>query len=53
MLGLAVDWVRELLYLTNANSRSVNVAALDGSSQRLLVGGLDRPTGVAVEPLLG
>ncbi|XP_062306137.1 low-density lipoprotein receptor-like [Osmerus eperlanus] len=53
VLGLAVDWVRELLYLTNANSHSVNVAALDGSSQRLLIGGLDRPTGVAVEPLLG
>lgn len=53
VLGLAVDWIHHLLYWTDAETDSVNVAPLDGSAQRLLVGGLDKPTGVAVEPLLG
>lgn len=53
ILGLAVDWIHHLLYWTNTNTHSVSVASLDGSQQRLLVGGLSRPTGVAVEPLVG
>ncbi|XP_012694849.1 low-density lipoprotein receptor-like [Clupea harengus] len=53
ILGLAVDWIHHLLYWTNTNTHSVNVASLDGSQRRLLVGGLSKPTGVAVEPLEG
>ncbi|XP_029562547.1 very low-density lipoprotein receptor isoform X1 [Salmo trutta] len=53
VLGLAVDWIHELLYWTNADTHSIDVARLDVSAQRLLIGGLAMPTGVAVEPLLG
>ncbi|XP_048108831.1 low-density lipoprotein receptor-related protein 8-like isoform X1 [Alosa alosa] len=53
ILGLAVDWIHHLLYWTNTNTHSVNVATLDGSQRRLLVEGLSKPTGVAVEPLEG
>ncbi|XP_063057142.1 very low-density lipoprotein receptor-like [Engraulis encrasicolus] len=53
ILGLAVDWLHHLLYWTNANSHSLNVASLDGAQKRVLVGGLSKPTGVAVEPLEG
>ncbi|KAJ7993196.1 hypothetical protein DPEC_G00269930 [Dallia pectoralis] len=53
VLGLAVDWIYKLLYWTNSDTHSVNVARLDGSAERILIGGLDKPTGVAVEPLLG
>uniref|UniRef100_A0A673Y202 Very low-density lipoprotein receptor-like n=1 Tax=Salmo trutta TaxID=8032 RepID=A0A673Y202_SALTR len=53
VLGLAVDWIHEHLYWTNAGTHSIDVARLDGSVQRLLIGGLAMPTGVAVEPLLG
>ncbi|KAM4629850.1 low-density lipoprotein receptor-like [Polymixia lowei] len=51
--GLAVDWIHQLLYWTEVETGSVNVGLLDGSAQRLLIGGLDKPTAVAVEPLLG
>ncbi|XP_023827149.1 uncharacterized protein [Salvelinus sp. IW2-2015] len=53
VLGLAVDWIHEHLYWTNAGTHSIDVARLGGSVQRLLIEGLAMPTGVAVEPLLG
>ncbi|XP_041746859.1 low-density lipoprotein receptor-related protein 8-like [Coregonus clupeaformis] len=53
VLGLAVDWIHEHLYWTSAGTHSIDVARLDVSAQRLLMGGLAMPTGVAVEPLLG
>ncbi|MBN3302995.1 VLDLR protein, partial [Amia calva] len=52
-VGLAVDWVHGLLYWTDARTRSVNVALLDGAKRHLLIGGLSQPMGVAVQPLLG
>ncbi|KAM6962531.1 low-density lipoprotein receptor-like [Aplochiton taeniatus] len=53
VFGLAVDWIHQLLYWTNAKTHSVNVAPLDGSAQRLLIGGVDKPTGVALDPSIG
>ncbi|KAJ8277416.1 hypothetical protein GJAV_G00074930 [Gymnothorax javanicus] len=52
-VGLAVDWIHGLLYWTDARTRSVSVAPLNGSKQRVLIGKLSKPTGVAVEPLRG
>lgn len=49
--GLALDWIHQLLYWTSAESASLNVGLLDGSAQRPLITGLDRPSAVAVEPL--
>lgn len=51
--GLAVDWIHQLLYWTSMESRSVNVGLLDGSAQRPLITGLDKPSAVAVDPLRG
>uniref|UniRef100_UPI003AAC17C3 low-density lipoprotein receptor-like n=1 Tax=Centroberyx gerrardi TaxID=166262 RepID=UPI003AAC17C3 len=51
--GLAVDWIHQLLFWTDMKNSSVNVALLGGSAQRPLIRGLDKPTAVAVEPLLG
>ncbi|XP_076583327.1 low-density lipoprotein receptor-related protein 8-like [Chaetodon auriga] len=51
--GLAVDWIHQLLYWTSVESGSVNVGLLDGSAQRPLITGLDRPSAVAVDPLQG
>lgn len=51
--SLAVDWIHQLLYWTGTESGSVNVGLLDGSAQRLLLAGLDRPCAVAVDPLQG
>ncbi|KAK9519470.1 hypothetical protein VZT92_022198 [Zoarces viviparus] len=51
--GLAVDWIHQLLYWTSVESGSVNVGLLDGSAQRLLITGLDKPSAVAVDPLQG
>lgn len=49
--GLAVDWIHHLLYWTSMGSGSVHVGLLDGSAQRALLTGLQRPSAVAVDPL--
>lgn len=49
--GLAVDWIHHLLYWTSMGSGSVHVGLLDGSAQRALVPGLQKPSAVAVDPL--
>ncbi|KAM9358381.1 low-density lipoprotein receptor-related protein 8-like [Symphorus nematophorus] len=51
--GLAVDWIHQLLYWTSVETGSVNVGLLDGSTQRPLITGLDKPSAVAVDPLQG
>lgn len=51
--AMAVDWIHQLLYWTSMESSSVNVGQLDGSAQRPLITGLDRPSAVAVDPLRG
>ncbi|KAG7230673.1 hypothetical protein INR49_025390 [Caranx melampygus] len=51
--GLAVDWIHHLLYWTSTESGSVNIGLLDGSTQRQLITGLDKPSAVAVDPLQG
>lgn len=49
--GLAVDWIHHLLYWTSMGSGSVHVGLLDGSAQRALLTGLQKPSAVAVDPL--
>ncbi|KAM3619928.1 uncharacterized protein V6R79_015960 [Siganus canaliculatus] len=51
--GLALDWIHQLLYWTSMENGSVNVGVLDGSAQRALITGLDKPSAVAVDPLQG
>ncbi|XP_034387287.1 low-density lipoprotein receptor 2-like [Cyclopterus lumpus] len=51
--GLAVDWIHQLLYWTSMESGSVNVGLLDGSAQRRLITGLEKPSAVALDPLQG
>ncbi|XP_026201282.1 very low-density lipoprotein receptor-like isoform X2 [Anabas testudineus] len=51
--GLAVDWIHQLLYWTDMKSGSVNVGLLHGLVHRRLITGLDKPSGVAVDPLQG
>ncbi|XP_051232632.1 low-density lipoprotein receptor-related protein 8 [Dicentrarchus labrax] len=51
--GLAVDWIHQLLYWSSMENGSVNVGLLDGSAQRRLITGLDKPSAVAVDPLQG
>ncbi|XP_068175516.1 low-density lipoprotein receptor-like isoform X2 [Antennarius striatus] len=51
--GLALDWIHHLLYWTSVETGSVHVGLLDGSAQRQLITGLDKPSAVAVDPLQG
>ncbi|KAK2835367.1 hypothetical protein Q5P01_015851 [Channa striata] len=51
--GLAVDWIHQLLFWTSMESASVGVGLLDGSAQRQLITGLDKPSAVAVDPVQG
>ncbi|XP_030229100.1 low-density lipoprotein receptor-related protein 8 [Gadus morhua] len=51
--ALAVDWIHRQLYWSDQQNGSVTVGALDGPEPRPLIGGLQRPTALAVEPFLG
>jgi len=51
--GLAVDWTHRRLYWSDQQKGSVNTGHLDGSEPQLLIGGLEEPTAIAVEPFLG
>ncbi|XP_076841668.1 low-density lipoprotein receptor [Brachyhypopomus gauderio] len=53
ILGLALDWIHELLYWTSNSTGGLHVTALNGSEHRVLVSALAQPTAVAVHPLLG
>ncbi|KAL7829096.1 hypothetical protein SRHO_G00327300 [Serrasalmus rhombeus] len=53
IVGLAVDWVHELLYWTSNHTRALHVSSLNGSEQHgALITGLTQPAAVAVQPLL-
>lgn len=51
--GLALDWIHGLLYWSSAEAGSLHVSLLDGSVQRPLLTGLDKPCAVAVDPTQG
>ena len=52
--GLAVDWLADNLYWTDAGRNVLEVARLDGSSRKVIIGtGLDDPRAVAVFPQKG
>ncbi|XP_077441221.1 low-density lipoprotein receptor-like isoform X1 [Vanacampus margaritifer] len=51
--GLTLDWIHHLLYWTTLESDSIHVSWLDGSQQRRLITGLDKPCALTVDPLQG
>ncbi|MCI4380474.1 hypothetical protein PGIGA_G00240380 [Pangasianodon gigas] len=53
IVGLAVDWINEVLYWTSIGTGAVHAAALNGTQHAPLISGLSSPTAVAVQPLVG
>ncbi|XP_060788621.1 low-density lipoprotein receptor-like isoform X2 [Neoarius graeffei] len=53
VVGLAVDWINEVLYWSSNTTRAVHAAALNGTEHAPLILGLSSPTAVAVQPLAG
>ncbi|MCJ8750353.1 hypothetical protein PDJAM_G00263160 [Pangasius djambal] len=53
IVGLAVDWVNEVLYWASTSTGAVHAAALNGTRHTPLISGLSSPTAVAVQPLAG
>ncbi|KAG1706633.1 Low-density lipoprotein receptor-related protein 4 [Nymphon striatum] len=52
--GLAVDWIANNIYLTDAGRNVIEVCRLDGSSRKILVDlNLDEPRAIAVHPIKG
>lgn len=52
--GLAVDWIAENIYWTDAGRKVLEVARLDGSSRKIIIrDGLDEPRAVAMFPTEG
>ena len=53
-VGLAVDWINDKLYWTDAKFDRIEVLDLNSSKRSVLVStGLDRPRGIAVHPTRG
>ncbi|XP_028822310.1 low-density lipoprotein receptor-related protein 8-like isoform X2 [Denticeps clupeoides] len=49
--GLALDWVHNNLYWTDAGDRSISVATADGSKRKVLIDSdLSEPRAIAVDP---
>ncbi len=49
--GLAIDWVSDRIYWTDAETRRVEMASLDGSVQKTIAEtNLDKPHAIAVDP---
>ena len=52
--GLAVDWIADNIYWTDAGRKVLEVARLDGSSRKIIIrDGLDEPRALAIFPRKG
>lgn len=52
--GLAIDWIYDHIYWTDASKNTIEVANLDGSMKKTVITeGLDEPRSIAVNPLDG
>lgn len=52
--GLAVDWVAENLYWTDAGTDRIEVSRLDGKNRKVLISrGLQEPRAISVDPIKG
>jgi hypothetical protein len=52
--GLAVDWIADNIYWTDAGRQVLEVARLDGSSRKVIIqDGLDEPRALAIFPRKG
>jgi len=52
--GLAIDWIADNIYWTDAGRKVIEVARLDGSSRKIIIqDGLDEPRAVAMFPRKG
>lgn len=51
--GIAVDWLSNNLYWTDEVHSHVMVSRYDGSDAAVLVSGVYRPRGIAVDPVAG
>ena len=51
-MGLAVDWVNEKLYWTDAKTDKIEMSNLDGSMRKTIVeDNMDVPHAIAVDPI--
>jgi DNA-binding beta-propeller fold protein YncE len=53
--GLAIDWINDLLYLTDTGHDHIQVSRLDGTHRRTIVkdDSLDEPRAIIVDPIRG
>ncbi|TUD19545.1 Low-density lipoprotein receptor-related protein 8 [Bagarius yarrelli] len=50
VVGLAVDWIHQVLYWISNETGSVQAAALSGTEHTAVLSGLSSPTAIAVQP---
>lgn len=52
--GLAVDWIHDKLFWTDAGTRRIEVSNLDGSNRKVVIWeGLQKPRAIVAYPAKG
>ena len=52
--GLAIDWISRNLYFTDSETRTIEVASLNGQYRKTLIKShINNPRGIAVDPIDG
>ena len=52
--GLAIDWISRNMYFTDSETRTIEVASLNGQYRKTLIQShISNPRGIAVDPIDG
>lgn len=52
--GLAVDWISRNMYFTDSETKTIEVASLNGLFRKVLIkSNLNNPRGIAIDPIDG
>ena len=51
--GVAVDWIYNHFYWTDAELKTINLADFDGNMRKTIIRNLDKPRAIVLDPMHG